>query len=223
MTNLRKESTDNELMKAAKKYKKYSSLVADDTFYRSLLRKGQDFFNKATEHIEDKPTGEYKYAGKYKPMSEEELQELANKYKYTSDFRSENKKAWDDARNKGILDKITLHMYKQRPVDKNWNDTDTEILINYLEDGFNTEDICKLMNLSHGRVLAKINRLKDSNKISDELKNKLILRKHTNSKLIEDEDISKIIKLYEEGKTFTEIARNIKKSTDSIKKNNRFK
>lgn len=61
-------------------------------------------------------------------FTEQELYDIAKLYKYRSEFKNNNSKAYHNAKRKGILDKVCVHMEKKLPVrtkvilPKKWTD-----------------------------------------------------------------------------------------------------
>jgi hypothetical protein len=203
-----KDYTDKQIENIAKKYTTIKDLLNNnESVYRAALRKGKEFFNSITAHMNKSNSYLDKENEIPENKTDKELEDIAKKYKYTSDFRKGNKKEYYQAKNKGIdfFYNITSHMKTQKIRDNEFSDEETEKLINYIENGKTAVDISILMNIPYKRILGKINNLKNKDNTPDKVKNDILLKKHTAHPSITEDKIKKIIKLYDEGKSSIEI------------------
>jgi hypothetical protein len=99
--------TDEMLRELAKKFKTKSEFQnAESSAYNSALRKGMDFLNDITSHMDKKKKDRW---------SDEDLEKEAKKYQNRGDFQKYSNSAYIVSRNRGkdFFDKITNHMVNQ--------------------------------------------------------------------------------------------------------------
>jgi predicted GIY-YIG superfamily endonuclease len=107
--------TDEMLRELAKKFKtKTEFQKAESSAYNSALRKGMDFLNDITSHMDKKKRGKW---------SDVDLENEAKKYQNKGDFQKYSNSAYIISRNRGkdFFDKITKHMVNQLNY---WSDDD---------------------------------------------------------------------------------------------------
>lgn len=96
--------SDEMLRELAKNFKtKTEFQKAESSAYNSALRKGADFFDSITSHMENKKKDRW---------SDEDLEKEAKKYQSRGDFQKFSNSAYLVSRNRGkdFFDKITQHM-----------------------------------------------------------------------------------------------------------------
>lgn len=97
-----------------------------------------------------------------------------------------------------------------------WSDEESDKLVDCINKGMKEKEISELMKIPIGRIRNRIYFLKKKKELSNKTEKLVNDRKHTSAPMWTEREIKKLISLYNDGKTYEDIGKELKRKSEYL-------